>query len=309
MRILFTGASSFTGYWFIQALAAQGHQVVAAILRRPEQYQGVRRARVEALEPLCTRRFGLRFGEEAFLRTIESDGPFDLLCHHAAQVGDYRSPDFDVAGALAANTHNLPAVLRALAEQSCAKLIITGSVFEPGEGAGSRPLAAFSPYGLSKGLTASVCQFYAAAAGFSLGKFVIPNPFGPYEEPRFTAYLVRTWKAGQTPSVNTPRYVRDNIHVSLLAAAYADFAAGLPGAPGLVRRNPSGYVETQGAFARRFAEAMAPRLGLECPVALAQQTDFSEPLVRINTEPVDGPALGWDEDAAWDELAAYYRRA
>jgi hypothetical protein len=46
---------------------------------------------------------------------------------------------------------------------------------------------------------------------------VIANPFGPLEEPRFCAYLVKTWAAGQVPEVRTPLYVRDNIHVSLLA--------------------------------------------------------------------------------------------
>ena len=29
MKILFTGASSFTGFWFARALAAAGHEVVA----------------------------------------------------------------------------------------------------------------------------------------------------------------------------------------------------------------------------------------------------------------------------------------
>jgi hypothetical protein len=28
--------------------------------------------------------------------------------------------------------------------------------------------------------------------GFTFQKFVVPNPFGPYEEPRFTAYLMKT---------------------------------------------------------------------------------------------------------------------
>jgi hypothetical protein len=48
--------------------------------------------------------------------------------------------------------------------------------------------------------------------------------------------------AGETARVQTPRYVRDNIHVSLLAKAFAAFVGASP-APGTVRRlNPSGYV-------------------------------------------------------------------
>jgi UDP-glucose 4-epimerase len=75
------------------------------------------------------------------------------------------------------------------------------------------------PYGLSKGLTAAAAASYADREGFTFEKFVIPNPLGPYEELRFTAYLMKTWLAGETARVQTPRYVRDNIHVSLLAKA------------------------------------------------------------------------------------------
>ena len=102
-------------------------------------------------------------------------------------------------------------------------VLLTGSVFESGEGAGSQGLPDFSPYGLSKALTARMFAYYCQRAGIGLGKFVIPNPFGPFEEPRFTAYLMKTWLAGATAACSSPAYVRDNIHVSLLAKVYAQF--------------------------------------------------------------------------------------
>jgi hypothetical protein len=153
-----------------------------------------------------------------------------------------------------------------------------------------------------------VFRHHCARAGLSLGKFVIPNPFGPWEEPRYTSYLMKAWLEGGTPSCASPAYVRDNIHVSLLARCYARFVADLPTAPGFTRLNPSGYAESQGAFTRRIAEEMRPRLGLPCPVELKVQTDFPEPRVRINTDIPDARALAWDEAAAWDEMAAWYRR-
>jgi UDP-glucose 4-epimerase len=184
--------------------------------------------------------------------------------------------------------------------------VLTGSVFEANEGAGTMPLRAFSPYGLSKGLTAEFVRFYCESAGVPFGKFVIPNPFGPFEEPRFCAYLLRQWRAGAAAEVRTPAYVRDNIHVGLLAGAYAAFAQEVAARSGLMQTNPSGYVETQGAFAKRFAREIGPRTGLDCRVILAQQIDFPEPLVRINTDPATLPA--WDEPAAWDAIAEYHAR-
>jgi nucleoside-diphosphate-sugar epimerase len=106
--------------------------------------------------------------------------------------------------------------------------------------------------------------------------------------------------------VRTPDYVRDNIHVSLLAPAYVRFAERLAAGGGVVETGPSGYRETQGAFAQRFAREIGERLDIATPLELLPQEDWSEPAVRTNTDPIDGSTLGWSEAAAWDELAAWY---
>jgi UDP-glucose 4-epimerase len=38
MKILFTGGSSFTGYWFVKELALAGHDVVALFRRQLQGY-------------------------------------------------------------------------------------------------------------------------------------------------------------------------------------------------------------------------------------------------------------------------------
>src|SRR5258706_11667279 len=240
MKILFTGASSFTGFWFVQELARAGHEVTAVFRRRLEDYSDEpRRKRVGALKEVCRPLIGADFGGEAFIEVVRKSR-WDVLCHHAADVTNYRSPDFNVSAAVENNTRNLAAVLNAMKDGGCGKLVLSGSVFENDEGAGSEGLPAFSPYGLSKALTAQMFRYYAARAGLSLGKFVIPNPFGPLEEPRFTAYLVKNWFAGATAAVSTPVYVRDNIHVSLLAKVYVKFVESLPAPAGFIRVNPNG---------------------------------------------------------------------
>jgi nucleoside-diphosphate-sugar epimerase len=308
MKILMTGGSSFTGLWLIRELAAAGHDVTAVFRRPIEEYnEPLRRRRVELAAEVCRPVQGCRFGDERFLALL-GEGLWDLLCHHAADVTNYKSPDFDTVGAVANNTHNLAAVLDALKKAGGHKVLLTGSAFEGGEGAGSQGLPHFSPYGLSKALTAAVFRYACERAGMTLGKFVIPNPFGPYEEPRYTAYLMKSWLAGGTPKCASPAYVRDNIHVTLLARVYARFARDLPEGPAYVQINPSGYAESQGAFTFRLAQEMRPRLGLPCPVELGRQTEFPEPRVRINTDIPDAEALGWDEASAWDALARYYQQ-
>ncbi|HSZ59185.1 MAG TPA: NAD(P)-dependent oxidoreductase [Tepidisphaeraceae bacterium] len=305
MRILFTGASSFTGYWFVKELAAAGYDVTATFRQPALQYTDVRKRRVEGLAGCCRAIHGASFGTPEFLDLLKSSS-FDLLCHHAADVTNYKGPDFNAVEALATNTRNITSVLNAFHTAGGRRVVLTGSVFENDEGAGSEDLPAFSPYGLSKALTAQSFRYYARVAGIGLGKFVIPNPFGPFEEPRFTAYLVKNWHAGKTPAVETPAYVRDNIHVALLAKAYVRFVERSPG-QGFEKMNPSGYVESQGEFALRFAREMRPRLGLSCDVELKVQTQFTEPRIRINTEPADAIVPGWNERDAWDAVAEYYR--
>jgi nucleoside-diphosphate-sugar epimerase len=304
MKILFTGGSSFTGYWFIKELASAGHEIVA-IFRQPlDAYpDDLRRKRIAALVPICHPIFSARFGDDSFLELIK-ESKWDLLCHHGAEVKNYNNSSFDVTAAVANNTHRLPMVLDGLMNAGCNRIIVTGSVFENDEGAGSAELRAFSPYGLSKNFTWQMFKYYAQDRSMALGKFVIPNPFGPYEEQRFTHYLMKHWFAGATPAVNTPSYIRDNIHVSLLAKAYAHFATNLVG--GVTRINPSGYVESQGAFAQRVAHEMRQRLDLKCELEIKTQTAFHEPRVRINTDNPDVKILNWDESIAWDEMANYY---
>jgi UDP-glucose 4-epimerase len=307
MKALLTGASSFTGYWFAKALSAGGVHVVAPLRGAVASYaDGPRAERVRRLKAVAEIIESAPFGSDRFLE-VANTGGYDVLCHHAARVGDYRSPDFDIPGALAENTANLRAVLKIMERGGLRGVVLTGSMFEQNEGAGEAPLAAFSPYGLSKSFTAAVVSHRCREFGLPYRKFVIPTPFGPLEEPRFCAYLIRCWKKHEIARVNTPNYVRDNIHVSLLAAAYAKFVGDMGAGKGPDKLNPSGYVETQGAFADRFAGAMRPRLGVACALELGIQTDFAEPLMRINTDSAARYVGDWDEAAAWDQAADGYR--
>lgn len=293
MRILFTGASSFTGFWFVQRLAHAGHSVVAPIRRPLEEYQGLRKARIEKLFSFADLRFGIPYGSKAFQNLIELED-FDLFCHHAAEVTDYKSPHFDYVAALKNNVGNLSEILPA-----CKKVVLTGTVFEQNEGFGTDNLRAVSPYGLSKGLTSDVFQYYCSLHRVPLAKFVIPNPFGPFEEFRFTSFLMQNWMENRSVHVSMPAYVRDNIPVLLLADAYVGFVES-----DQMKLNPSGYVGAQGEFTKRFAENMGRRLNLPCEYTLANQTEFLEPKERVNTDPI--PLEG--EEKAWDELAEYYER-
>jgi nucleoside-diphosphate-sugar epimerase len=291
--------------WFVEALVRGGHSVTAVSRREQGVSSGLRAERLARVAACSRTLWNAPFGSSRFLEIIAQEEPFDILCHHGAETADYRSKEFDCVRAAAANTQSLPAVLRALSVSGCGRIILTGSIFEAGEGAGTPPLRAFNAYGLSKTLTSQMFEFYARQEGVALGRFIVPNPFGPFEEPRFTDYLLRSWRDAKTALVSTPRLVRDNIHVSLLSEIYCGFVQTLPRS-GCHKISPSGYAESQGAFAERFAREIGARLNLETPLEMAKQQIFEEPAIRVNTDVAPETELGWDEGKAWDELADYY---
>jgi UDP-glucose 4-epimerase len=306
MRIVLTGASSFTGYWFAKVLAGQGVEVIAPLSGPADSYAGMRAERVRDLRQSCMLIHEAPFGSDAFMALVRRLDRLDVFCHHWAQVREYRSDHFDPLAALADNTRNLDNLLVLLKERSCKGLVLTGSIGEQREGVGT-DRRAFSPYGLSKGLSSDLAEFACHRHGIAFDKFVVANPFGPREDERFTHYLMQTWRNGQTAHVRTPDYLRDNIHVDLLALAYAAFVRGrgdsiLPGR----RYAPSLYRETQGAFAQRVAREVQARTSLACRLQLDVQKDFREPLDRINADEVRAEFPMWSEVSAWDEFSRYY---
>jgi UDP-glucose 4-epimerase len=308
MKILFTGASSFTGFWFVKTLAAAGHEIVCPLRGTIENYDEGRKSRVEKLQPLCRLVPQTPFGSEPFLKLLHESSAWDLFCHHATETANYKSADFDVLAALQSNTLNLRPILAKLKAGGLKAVIMTGSVFENDEGAGDKNLEAFSGYGLSKGLTWQMVRFYCSQLGIPAGKFLIPNPFGPFEEPRFTAHLMKNWRAGKVAEVKTPDYLRDNIHVDLLAASYEKFAGNVLAAKSKYTKiHPSGYIETQGEFAQRVAREVRVRTGWACELKLARQEDFSEPLKRTNFDPAAPEIPNWNEKVAWDAFAEFYK--
>ena len=302
MRVLLTGGSSFTGLWFARALHEAGHEVVAALRSSGAPQDPLRAERLKCLSSVARIVPSVPFGSDGFLDLVARSGPFEALCLHGAEAANHKSPQFDVLGAVAANTFNADATLKALAERGARRLVLTGSAFEEGEGKGARPLRAFSPYGLSKTLTARAFAPAAEAAGLGYVKFVVPNPFGPYEGQTFQRFAMTSWSQGRAIHVSHPLYGRDNVPVDLLAAVYARAAEGVLGA----HVSPSYYAGPVGEFFRRMAAETRDRTGWACGLSLATEQDFPEPEVRLNLQPIDGADYGWSDNGFWDGYAKYY---
>lgn len=307
MRALFTGASSFTGAWFAHALAEAGFEVVLVGRRRDEERDFASRERLARLLPGLRREEPAPFGSPAFLRLLQREPPFDLLCLHGAAVGDHRDPAFDPLAAAAVDTRGIGAVLDAMAPRGLRAVLHTGTLFEADEGCGERPLRAFSPYGLARSLAWQIVRHACESRGVTLGKFVVGNPFGPFQKPGLCRELVDSWLRGEVPLVRQPALLRDHAHVELLADIYAGFARRLCELHGTVRLVPSCYAEPIGVFVERLAREMRERLGLPCRFVRAERpVACDEPRMRFGVDSAATLAPGFDFAAAWDRLASWH---
>ncbi|MGA0608251.1 NAD-dependent epimerase/dehydratase family protein [Phenylobacterium sp. VNQ135] len=297
--VLLTGASSFTGLWMADALAGEGWHVVAPLRRAAGEYEGVRAERVKTLAEVAEVVFEAPVASAAFRDLIATNRP-ELFAHHAADIPGYRDPDYDVEAGVARNMAGMPEAIAAFAAAGGAALLATGTYFESGEGGGEE---AASPYGLSKALTNAAQRDLAQAAGLAFGKFVIPAPFGPWEEGRLVWSLFQAWTEGAAAEIRTPEYVRDHLPAPYLALAYAFAAARLTEDGGDQVFRPSGYVERIGDFAARVAREVRARTDMACEIAEHVQTEFPEPRRRANSDPLLDDE---EEQPFWDIYVDYY---
>ena len=70
MRVLLTGASSFTGSWFVRALAAAGHEVAATFRSPLGAYEGLRAGRVREVARVAEVVEETAFGDDRFLDVL-----------------------------------------------------------------------------------------------------------------------------------------------------------------------------------------------------------------------------------------------
>jgi nucleoside-diphosphate-sugar epimerase len=303
VRVLLTGASAFTGMWFAESLARAGHAVIAAA-RSGAYADPLRQARMDRVAKIATVVPDAPFGSDRFIEAIGAHGPVDALALHGAEVGDYKSPRYDLAAAVAANTLHADTVFAAARKAGASRVVYTGTVFEPDEGRGTEPLVAFSPYGAAKAETGKALARAAEAAGLAFTKFVIPNPFGPWEERRFQRHVMSRWANGEAVHIDLPLYVRDNVPADLLALAYVGAVEGRYGG----YCGPSLYAGPVGGFFERMAREVRARTGWPCVLTVAETQTFAEPEARVGRTPLDAAALGWSEAAFWDAYAEHYAR-
>ncbi|MBS1986158.1 MAG: NAD(P)-dependent oxidoreductase, partial [Bdellovibrionales bacterium] len=185
MRVLLTGATSFTGAHIARALVDAGHEVTASLTGRLVNYSDLLVQRRRELAKVSDWVEEAPFGSPNLLAALQKK-KFDVFINHGADIRGYRKADFDYLASVRTGLQGARETMDALAASGCRLFLHSGSIFEPGEGewdAGRMaasdfkraPADAISIYGVSKSMVWEPLRFFAHRAGLNVSKVIIPN--------------------------------------------------------------------------------------------------------------------------------------
>jgi nucleoside-diphosphate-sugar epimerase len=296
-RVLITGAAGFIGYHLATRLAEAGHRVHGVL--RPGG-RGTGPAHVEPHLVDLT-------DAESVLRLVRAVRP-EWVIHLGGRVtGDRQLDHADslVLENLAQTVH----VVTALAREGCQRLVIAGSMEEPGAG---EPAIATpsSPYAAAKWAGSAVARMYHALYGVPVVIARLSMVYGPGQRDttKLVPFVITSLLRGESPPLSSGARAVDWIHIADVARGLEAVAAS-PGLEGLTVELGSGRLLTIREVVERIfglmGVAVAPRWG-----ALPDR-----PLERAVMADVEGATrlTGWTPRVMLEEglvdTIAWYRRA
>lgn len=296
-RVLFTGLSSFTGYWFTQKLAEKGYKVVGCLSQNKSDYNSDQNERLNLLNSKIRIEQNISFGSENFLQLISDFQP-NIFCFHHALVTGYKDASFNVDNAISNNLNNYKEVIKRLSASGCKQIIMTRSIFE--KGLGRTDLESdISAYGQSKRKTFEIFS-QAVPKDIKLRSFVICNPVGRNEGNNLTSYLIKYWIEGKSASLMQPKLVRDYVPIDLLSNSYAQF----------IGTNdqiiiPSHFPVSNYEYAQKIGDITRKLKDIQTPINTTNERyDQNEAFVRIGIDKVDFSNKD-QEEKFWEDFVTY----
>ena len=292
MKFLVTGASSFSGSYFVREILNQGHEVFALNINR-NQSNELRRSRLLELAEASPKFNALNLDE---LNALKGE-IFDFLLLHGSYMEGRRGDSFDIEKAIEETTN----VSKLIQNKTNFNYIIhTGTFSEPNESIFDNPKS-FNAYSTSKSLIYEAHK--SIFRNLPVHKYVMPNPFGNKQNNNIFSAAYTEWKLGNHFFLKNPWVVRDFVPVDLLAKDYYEFITIIHDTTkdSLKTRHPSLYVESLASMLERFAFELKLQSNLECEIVKNQivSSNSGEPRIRINFDFIDYKKFNWNQQAWW----------
>ena len=310
MKSLVTGGAGFIGSHVLDALLAQGDDVMIVDNLSTGRHENLTEALAAGAE---LRELDIR-DRDALVATVTEWRPRTIF-HLAAQI-DVRVSVGDAAFDASVNVGGTANVLDAARAAEVGRVVFSstgGAIYGEGQGqqlplAEDAPLAPLSPYGQSKLSAEGYLGLYERLYGLSSVSLRFGNVYGPRQDPLGEAGVIAIFcgllGSGGTPTIfGSGRQTRDYIHVedvvqAVLAAADSDATGPI---------NVGTGIETDVLTLVRSLAAAAGRDDFEAEFAPTRVGEVE----RVSIDPGRARrALGWSPQIGLDEgmretLASY----
>lgn len=308
MKVILTGVSSFTGCWFANELSSQGFEVICPLPRKIKDYTGIKKTRLDFVRTKVSILFNCPLGSTDFLELCSK--PFDFLGFHASYVKNYHKNDFKISKAFEENLKNIELTLSVI-KKHCRGIIYSSSIFENAINLETEDLSQYSlpwfNYAFAKKITYLSLKSLSEQNNISFKRFVITNPFGPYEDKKISYYIMKSIIEMKEISLRTPLYKRDMIHVQVLAKVYAMAFFELQN-KNCSEVRPSQYNVPIQEFAKIMLTEMS-RYTKTKTLNIGKQKEFFEPKELLNDQKVSDSCPNLDYEIIWSEYYKYYKES
>ena len=277
MNILFLGASSFTGFHFVNELSKiKKNKIYCTLTKNINQYKSIRYERIKFLSKKKNIIFlkKIKFGDKKFINLLKQI-KFDIFCFHHAFTKDYNdNSKFKFQKSIKENTKNIHEVFKLIDFKSL--IIISNTIFQD---IPTKKYKAVNNYGISKSNSFNQIKYYCKKNNIKYRSIYITNPWGVYEEKKLNYYLIKNWFDNKNAHISHPNYIRDNIYIDKLSQSYKRVILSKSNK---VDFFPSGICSSNKMFIEALKKKFEQFFQKKVKVTYANNAIYNQPMCRIN---------------------------
>ena len=277
MKILFLGASSFTGYHFVKQISKNKTvKIFCTLTQHIHNYKYIRKERINLLKKIRNVKIlsNITFGSRLFIELIKKE-KFDILCFHYSHTKNYNDDKkFNLKKAKKKNLKNIKLVFNNINNNQ--KIIISNTIFQQ---INKKKYAPVNKYGISKTYNYEIFKKFCLLKKIKYKSIFIPNPWGILEERKLNYHLIKKWFNNEVPVINYPKYIRDNIFITKLSYEYYKIIFSKS-----KKRDyfPSGYCSTNKVFIEALKNEFIKKFRINAKVKYIYNQIHAQPIKRIN---------------------------